>query len=73
MPAIGVLALQGDVREHLHALEDVGAIAKPVRRLAEIEDLFDRHGMFLPAAFGQPMRRRDLLHVDADHRLAEPA
>jgi hypothetical protein len=29
--------------------------------------------MFLPAAFGQPMRCRKLLHVDADHRLTEPA
>ncbi len=37
MPAIGVLALQGDVREHLLALEEAGARARPVRRLAEIE------------------------------------
>ena len=37
MPAIGVLALQGDVREHVRALEEVGATAKPVRRLSEIE------------------------------------
>ena len=37
MPAIGVLALQGDVREHLHALDEAGATARPVRRLAEIE------------------------------------
>ena len=37
MPVIGVLALQGDVREHVHALEDAGATARPVRRLAEIE------------------------------------
>ena len=37
MPVIGVLALQGDVREHVRALEDTGADAKPVRRLAEIE------------------------------------
>jgi len=34
---IGVLALQGDVREHLGALEQAGAKAVPVRRLAEIE------------------------------------
>jgi Predicted glutamine amidotransferase involved in pyridoxine biosynthesis len=31
-PAIGVLALQGDVREHLRALEECGARARPVRR-----------------------------------------
>ena len=30
-PTIGVLALQGDVREHLHALTDVGARAVPVK------------------------------------------
>jgi len=34
---IGVLALQGDVREHVRALEEAGATAKPVRRLSEIE------------------------------------
>ena len=37
MPVIGVLALQGDVREHARALEDAGATARPVRRQAEIE------------------------------------
>jgi 5'-phosphate synthase pdxT subunit len=34
---IGVLALQGDVREHLAALREVGAEALPVRRLSELE------------------------------------
>ena len=37
MPVIGVLALQGDTREHVRALQDAGADARPVRRLAEIE------------------------------------
>ena len=37
MPVIGVLALQGDVREHVRALGQAGATAKPVRRLNEIE------------------------------------
>jgi pyridoxal 5'-phosphate synthase pdxT subunit len=37
LPVIGVLALQGDVREHLRALGEVGAQARPVRRLNEIE------------------------------------
>ena len=37
MPVIGVLALQGDVREHLRALEESGATARPARRLPEIE------------------------------------
>jgi pyridoxal 5'-phosphate synthase pdxT subunit len=35
--SIGVLALQGDVREHVRALEEAGATARPVRRLSEIE------------------------------------
>jgi 5'-phosphate synthase pdxT subunit len=37
MPLIGVLALQGDVREHVRALDEAGATARPVRRLTEIE------------------------------------
>jgi 5'-phosphate synthase pdxT subunit len=37
LPAVGVLALQGDVREHLRALEEAGASATPVRRRTEIE------------------------------------
>jgi 5'-phosphate synthase pdxT subunit len=37
LAVIGVLALQGDVREHVAALEDAGARARPVRRLVEIE------------------------------------
>jgi len=36
-PAVGVLALQGDVREHARALERCGARAVPVRRPAELE------------------------------------
>ena len=34
---IGVLALQGDVREHVAALESVGARAVPVRRASELD------------------------------------
>ena len=36
-PTVGVLALQGDVREHLQALGHVGARAVPVRRPAELD------------------------------------
>ena len=36
---IGVLALQGDVREHLAALAECDVIARPVRRPAEIDDI----------------------------------
>jgi pyridoxal 5'-phosphate synthase pdxT subunit len=38
-PAIGVLALQGDVAEHLKALDAAGARAVPVRRPAELDDV----------------------------------
>jgi 5'-phosphate synthase pdxT subunit len=44
-PTIGVLALQGDVREHLAALERVGAAGRVVRREAELDGL---HGIVLP-------------------------
>ena len=44
-PVIGVLALQGDVPEHLRALADAGARAVPVRRQEE----FDRiDGLVIP-------------------------
>ena len=36
-PRIGVLALQGDVREHLAAVAGVGAEPVPVRRRAELD------------------------------------
>ncbi|MET7879660.1 pyridoxal 5'-phosphate synthase glutaminase subunit PdxT [Micromonospora profundi] len=37
VPVIGVLALQGDVREHVAALVAAGADARPVRRPAELD------------------------------------
>ena len=33
---VGVLALQGDVREHLHALAECDVVARPVRRADEL-------------------------------------
>ena len=36
---VGVLALQGDVREHVRALSACGAEAHPVRRPAELDDV----------------------------------
>ena len=36
-PTIGVLAVQGDVREHLYAVETAGASATTVRRPTEVE------------------------------------
>jgi 5'-phosphate synthase pdxT subunit len=44
-PSIGVLALQGDTREHLAALREAGADALPVRRRAELEAV---DGLIIP-------------------------
>jgi pyridoxal 5'-phosphate synthase pdxT subunit len=44
-PVVGVLALQGDVREHLAALREAGAEARPVRRPEELHAL---DGIVLP-------------------------
>ncbi|AOT04789.1 pyridoxal 5'-phosphate synthase glutaminase subunit PdxT [Arthrobacter sp. U41] len=65
---IGVLALQGDFREHLHSVEDAGATGIGVRRPAELDGL---DGLIIPGgesttidklsrAFGlrDPLRRR---------------
>ncbi|GAA2712454.1 MULTISPECIES: pyridoxal 5'-phosphate synthase glutaminase subunit PdxT [Streptomyces] len=67
-PTIGVLALQGDVREHLVALAAADAVARPVRRpeeLAEVDGLVIPGGESttmskLAVAFGmlQPLRER---------------
>ncbi|MEH1030208.1 pyridoxal 5'-phosphate synthase glutaminase subunit PdxT [Micromonospora profundi] len=39
VPVIGVLALQGDVREHVAALVAAGADARPVRRASELDEV----------------------------------
>ena len=44
-PTIGVLALQGDVREHLAALDRAGVTGRPVRRPEELDGLA---GIVLP-------------------------
>jgi 5'-phosphate synthase pdxT subunit len=44
-PTIGVFALQGDIREHLHALTEAGAEAVPVRRPEELQKV---DGLVLP-------------------------
>src|ERR1700678_4394334 len=44
-PVIGVLALQGDVPEHMRALEAVGAAPVPVRRPEEFGHL---DGLVIP-------------------------
>ena len=44
-PTIGVLALQGDFREHLAVLAELGARAVPVRRERELQEV---DGLVLP-------------------------
>ena len=44
-PRVGVLALQGDVREHLRVLRELGADAVPVRRPAELDSV---DGLVIP-------------------------
>ena len=56
-PVIGVLALQGGVAEHLAALDRSGAVAKPIRRPEELDDV---HGVVLPGGESTTMSR--LLH-----------
>jgi len=53
-PVVGVLALQGDVREHLVALTAAGATAVGVRRERELDAL---HGLVLPGGESTTMSR----------------
>jgi len=57
-PTIGVLAVQGDVREHLRAIEAAGAIARPVRYA---EDLAEVDGLIIPG--GESTAIYNLLEV----------
>ncbi|POM23218.1 Glutamine amidotransferase subunit PdxT [Actinomadura rubteroloni] len=61
-PTIGVLALQGDVREHARALESAGARVVAVRRPAELERV---DGLVIPGGesttIGKLARAFDLL------------
>ena len=53
-PTVGVLALQGDVREHLAALEAAGARAISVRRPSELTEV---DGLVLPGGESTTMSR----------------
>ncbi|MFI1306024.1 pyridoxal 5'-phosphate synthase glutaminase subunit PdxT [Streptomyces sioyaensis] len=53
-PTIGVLALQGDVREHLKALADAGAQARPVRRAEELAAI---DGLVIPGGESTTMSK----------------
>lgn len=54
MKRIGVLALQGAVREHILAIEASGAEGVPVKTVAELEGL---DGLVLPGGESTTMRR----------------
>jgi len=53
-PTVGVLALQGDVREHLRALAQVGARPLAVRRASELDEL---DGLILPGGESTTMAK----------------
>ena len=63
-PSIGVLALQGDTREHLAALRAAGAAALPVRRRGELEAV---DGLVIPGGESTTMS-----HLLLDLDLLEP-
>jgi pyridoxal 5'-phosphate synthase pdxT subunit len=63
-PRIGVLALQGDTREHLAALREAGADAQPVRRRGELEAI---DGLVIPGGESTTMS-----HLLLDLDLLEP-
>jgi len=53
-PTVGVLALQGDVREHLRVLTGLGATAVPVRRPGEVASI---DGLVIPGGESTTMCR----------------
>ncbi len=62
-PRVGVLALQGDVREHLLVLADLGAEAVPVRRPAELDSVA---GLVIPGGESTVMDKLSRLFGLAD-------
>jgi 5'-phosphate synthase pdxT subunit len=63
-PLVGVLALQGDTREHLAALREAGAEAITVRRRAELDAV---DGLVIPGGESTAMS-----HLLLDFDLLEP-
>ena len=49
-----MLALQGDVREHLRALAEAGALARPVRRPEELDGV---DGLVIPGGESTTMSK----------------
>jgi pyridoxal 5'-phosphate synthase pdxT subunit len=64
MRKVGVLALQGDFREHLESLQAAGAEARPVRRP---QDLAGLDALVIPGGESTTMRR-----LMVEYELAEP-
>src|SRR5262249_46115075 len=63
-PRIGVLALQGDTREHLAALREAGAESMPVRRRSELDAV---DALVIPGGESTTMS-----HLLLDFELLEP-
>jgi 5'-phosphate synthase pdxT subunit len=63
-PRVGVLALQGDTREHLAALREAGAEAMTVRRRSELDAL---DGLVIPGGESTTMT-----HLLREFQLLEP-
>ncbi|MET7548766.1 pyridoxal 5'-phosphate synthase glutaminase subunit PdxT [Streptomyces sp. NPDC005479] len=57
-PVIGVLALQGDVREHLIALASADALARPIRRPEELAEV---DGLVIPGGESTTMSKLAVL------------
>lgn len=57
-PVVGVLAIQGDVREHLHSLRSVGADAVAVRSAADLERV---DGLVVPGGESTTMSKLAIL------------
>src|ERR1700759_2576743 len=62
-PLIGVLALQGDVREHVRALQAAGAEATSVRRPGELESV---DGLIIPGGESTTLWRPAASFVSRD-------
>jgi 5'-phosphate synthase pdxT subunit len=61
---IGVLALQGDFREHLHVVSELGAAGVPVRRESELDSV---SGLIIPGGESSVMDK-----LSRTFELAEP-
>ena len=67
MVTIGVLALQGDVAEHVRALENSGARALLVRRVSELDQV---DGLVIPGGESTTSRSRSVQPSFATGHLA---